>query len=116
VETLVACKVDRVDLARLEQLASDLETYRDFKMRADAELERLRATTASQKEQLALHSESMLTLKEECQRLASRVLTLSPKTESRALARELERQSEQIKELCSASAFQEVISLRPFPG
>jgi chromosome segregation ATPase len=108
VETLVACKVDRADLARLEELASELETYRDFKIRADAESVQLRAATASHKELLASQDESMLAMKEECQRLASRILTLSPKTESRALARELERQGEAMKDLCSASDFQEV--------
>lgn len=108
VETLVACKVDRAELVRLDELASNLETYRDFKLRTDMELESLRSLTSSHSQTLSCQGEAVAAIREESGRHAARLSALSPKTETRALGRELERQSELIKSLCSAAALIEV--------
>jgi hypothetical protein len=100
IEGMVSCKLDRSELAHIEALAVRLQQYEDFKQMTVRELDRLDVLTIESKLTAEGQCHELENAEASLQIILNEIKKLAPKTEMRALAKELETHTVAIR-LCA---------------
>eukprot|EP00596_Hydrurales_sp_CCMP1899_P008657 CAMPEP_0119049210 /NCGR_PEP_ID=MMETSP1177-20130426/63414_1 /TAXON_ID=2985 /ORGANISM="Ochromonas sp, Strain CCMP1899" /LENGTH=365 /DNA_ID=CAMNT_0007026149 /DNA_START=135 /DNA_END=1229 /DNA_ORIENTATION=+ len=100
IEGMVSCKLDRSELAHIEALAVRLQQYEDFRQMTVRELDRLDVLTTELKVRTEGQCHELENAEASLQIILNEIKKLAPKTETRALAKELETHTAAIQ-LCA---------------
>lgn len=99
-ESIVACKLDRSEVAYLESLANNFESFAEFQKSVCSSLDILDGTSAKLANQLAETKLATEALRLVADNTCLKLSMMTTKSETRALAKELERQQEIMKGFC----------------
>lgn len=100
VEAMVACKLDRSEVGYLEGLANNFESFGAFQKEVRSSIGDLDNLSAEHARLLAESNSRMDALKTATDSAFSKLTMVTTKTETRALAKELEKQQHIMKNFC----------------
>lgn len=112
VELLTACKMDRTEVAYLEGLANNFENFGMFQTAVTTSIGGLEQIANAHTNQIAESKACTDALKVANEAVLKKLTTLTPKTETRALAIELERHCETMKRFCDTDRVDNVCPIQ----
>lgn len=110
VEQLTSCKLDRSEVAYLEGLANNFESFGKFQKEVLASIDVIDHLTKTHTSDIADNKSLADALKRTTDSLCLKLTTLTPKAETRAIAKELEKQHLIMKRLCDIETVHNVCS------
>lgn len=108
VESLLACKVDRSEVSQLESLQSRLGMYDSFKDATLAQLSRHEQSLEDLSARVATNTVHLEAADKAQDTVRAELLKLTPRADTRALARELEAISKSLHQFSTKAALQDV--------
>jgi Na+/phosphate symporter len=108
---LVSCKVDRSELGYINALANELRSYADFKAKTINAVEDINDRLGNLIMTTSSHETSIQRLDRDVLTINSDIRKLAPKTETRALAKELEARAAEIAQCARKTQLDEVSAM-----
>lgn len=107
-EASLEAKVETSKLAQMDLLASRLEQYAEFKKNTLEQIQELKTSSFLLQQTSSAHEESLIKVKSKISSQSVELSKMSPRTELRQLAKELEKQITAMASLSSKEDFDKV--------
>ena len=107
-ELVVSGKLDRNEIGYLDSLASNFSSFAEYQKETSATLERLREIQKINSENISHNKVHLSHLKSAVDCNSTKITTLTPKAETRALAKEISKHEELMKSFCQSGTVSSV--------